>query len=59
MDEKLFDEGVDYRKMYYHMSGAVESAIRILIAAQQKCEDILLDSADEAEASVPEEKLQT
>lgn len=58
MDEKLFDEGIDYRKMYYHMAGAVESAIRILIAAQQECEDILLDSADEAEANIPAEKLQ-
>ena len=43
MDSHLDEEYVDYRKMYYHLAGAVESAIRILIAAQQKCENILLD----------------
>ena len=37
------EETVDYRKMYYHLAGAVETAIRILIAAQQQCEDILLE----------------
>ena len=36
-------ETVDYRRMYYHLAGAVETAIRVLIAAQQQCEDILLE----------------
>lgn len=43
MVEKINEENVDYRKMYYHLAGAVETAIRLLIAAQQRCEDILLD----------------
>ena len=37
------DTNVDYRKMYYHLAGAVEKALRILIAAQEECEDILLE----------------
>ena len=40
---------VDYRKMYYHLAGAVETAIRILIDAQQACEDILLEDPTPAE----------
>ena len=43
IEEKINEENVDYRKMYYHLAGAVETAIRLLIAAQQRCEDILLD----------------
>ena len=35
---------VDYRKMYYHLAGAVETALRVLIAAQQDCESILLEN---------------
>ena len=58
MNEKDFDENVDYRKMYYHLAGAVESAIRLLIAAQQECEDILLDSAEEADAENTQTRLQ-
>ena len=46
MNRQIGDEAVDYRKMYYHLSAAVEDAIRILIAAQQHCEDILLDADD-------------
>ena len=38
------DANVDYRKMYYHLASAVETAPRILITAQQDCENILLDS---------------
>ena len=44
MNPQIGDESVDYRKMYYHLSAAVEDAIRTLIAAQQHCEDILLDA---------------
>ena len=58
MNEKDFDENVDYRKMYYHLAGAVESAIRLLITAQQECEDILLDSAEEADAENTQTHLQ-
>ena len=39
-------ENADYRRMYYNLAGAVETAIRILIEAQQKCEDILLEEDD-------------
>ena len=46
MEHKPFDEGVDYRAMYYRLAGEVESAIRTLIAAQQDCEELLLRSAD-------------
>ena len=44
MEEGIPEERVDYRKMYYRLAGTVETAIRILIAAQQQCEDILLES---------------
>lgn len=44
MEEGIPEERVDHRKMYYRLAGAVETAIRILIAAQQQCEDILLES---------------
>lgn len=44
MEERVHEEHVDYRTMYYHLAGAVETAIRLLIAAQQQCEDILLKS---------------
>lgn len=40
------DTNVDYRKMYYQLASAVETALRILISAQQSCEDILLESAE-------------
>ena len=43
------DTNVDYRKMYYHLAGAVETALRILISAQQDCENILLESDNSEE----------
>ncbi|MBQ2996703.1 MAG: hypothetical protein IJE22_05705 [Oscillibacter sp.] len=46
MDEMAYEEMVDYRKMYYRMAGAVEDAIRLLIAAQEECEEILLDDRE-------------
>lgn len=49
MNATQYEEGVDYRKMYYHLAGAVETAIRILIDAQQACEDILLEDPTPAE----------
>ena len=33
-----------YKEMYLHMAKATEDAVRILIKAQQECEDILLRS---------------
>ena len=42
------DTNVDYRKMYYHLAGAVETALRILISAQQDCENILLENDNSA-----------
>jgi len=40
----MMDENIDYKKMYYHLAGSVETAIRLLINAQQKCENILLEN---------------
>ena len=37
------DENVNYMEMYLTMSRAVEEAIRILIQAQQECEEYYLD----------------
>ena len=42
MEDTQNEETVDYRRMYYHLAGAVETAIRVLISAQQQCEEILL-----------------
>ncbi len=47
MEEQIKDENIDYRKMYYRLAGAVESAIRLLVAAQQECEEILLEESAE------------
>ena len=43
----------DYREMYLTMMRATEEAIRTLIAAQQKCEELYLSSceAEEQDAS--------
>ena len=46
MEKQINEERVDYRKMYYHLAGEVETAIRQLIAAQQACEEILLEGCD-------------
>ena len=32
-----------YKEMYLHLAKAAEDALRLLIKAQQECEDILLD----------------
>lgn len=42
-----------YREMYRVMAQAVENAVRILIDAQQKCEELYI--SDEADAADPEE----
>lgn len=36
----------DYEKMYHIMFNAAEDAINLLIEAQQKCEDIYVESCD-------------
>lgn len=54
MQEHKFDERVDYRKMYYHMAAEMDKAIRLLIAAQRACEDMLLDEG--VREAVPEKK---
>ena len=39
----------DYEKMYYTLFNATEKAINMLIEAQNKCEDIYVETADEEE----------
>jgi len=39
----------DYQKMYYTLLHATEQAIETLIAAQQACEDIYIDSEESEE----------
>lgn len=34
----------DYKEMYLTLFGATEQAIRILVAAQQKCEEMYLNA---------------
>ena len=38
----------DYKEMYLMMARAVERAERILIEAQQKCEEMYLETADDS-----------
>lgn len=38
---------MDYKDMYIIMAKAVEQAIRILIEAQQKCEELYIESEQE------------
>lgn len=39
----------DYKEMYLIMTRAAEKAQRILIEAQQKCEELYLEEADNGE----------
>lgn len=39
---------VDYQEMYLTMMRATEQAIRILIEAQQKCEELYLSAGEDA-----------
>lgn len=39
----------DYKQMYLTMTREVEKAINILIAVQQKCEDIYVEGEEEEE----------
>ena len=37
---------IDYKKLYLKMVNASEDAIRILIAAQQECEEIIISDGE-------------
>ena len=39
----------EYKEMYLTMAREVEKAVRILIDAQQRCEEIYLQAEDEEE----------
>lgn len=39
----------DYKEMYLTMAREVEKAINILIAAQQKCEEIYINGEDDGQ----------
>ena len=39
----------DYKEMYFKLLNATEDAIRILIKAQQECEEMYISSEDESE----------
>ena len=43
------DETVDYKELYLKQIRANETAVRILIAAQQECEELYLKQTDSAE----------
>ena len=37
----------DYKEMYFKLLNATEDAIRLLIKAQQECEELYISSDDE------------
>lgn len=41
--DKYEGDEADWKAMYLHMSRALEEAIRILIKAQQECEEMYID----------------
>ena len=41
------DENETYKEMYLHLMRETEKAIRILVAAQQECEERYLNAAPE------------
>ena len=42
-----------YKVMYLSLMGAVESAVRTLVEAQQKCEELYITVSDEARSEKP------
>lgn len=48
----------DFKEMYYHLAHEVEKAMRILVKAQQDCEEMYLVQGD-AEEQRPRETQQT
>ena len=47
MDYQPEDTKVDYKEMYLTMVRATEKAMRILVEAQQKCEDMYIEAEEE------------
>ncbi len=51
-------DGPDYKELYFKLFRASEQAIRLLIAAQQECEELYLSSThspgEEDETSLPD-----
>ena len=43
----------EYKEMYLTMAREVEKAVRVLIDAQQKCEEMYLQAKDEEEQKHP------
>ena len=43
----------EYKEMYLTMACETEKAINILIAAQQKCEELYMDAMDEVNEDKP------
>ncbi|MBE6984601.1 MAG: hypothetical protein E7434_03095 [Ruminococcaceae bacterium] len=43
------EDNVDYKELYLKMMRASEEAIRLLIQAQQDCEELYLQSTDHAD----------
>ena len=37
----------DYKEMYLHMARETEKAVRILVKAQQECEEMYISAAEE------------
>ena len=44
----------DYQKMYYKMVQATESAINLLIAAQQECEELYVSAGIQGTEKEPD-----
>jgi len=42
----------DYKEMYFKLLNATEDAIRLLIKAQQECEEMYISSDDEDDKEV-------
>jgi hypothetical protein len=40
----VYDQNVDYKKMYFKMVSAMEDAIELLIKAQQDCEELYISA---------------
>ena len=47
MEEPFEEKKVDYKEMYLRMVRASEEAIRLLIKAQQECEELYLGADGE------------
>ena len=47
------EDQMNYREMYYKMAKATEQAIRLLIRAQQECEELYLKSGEDTSPTVP------